>query len=329
MARGEGYDFTPILTHYLFLVTAILSIIGWLTAFIGLAASQSKLKGLSIGTEWFAIFLQLAVILGVFHTLASDSIALHRFQLSVFGAVALVFSVDGANSGIFATGVASAQAMGAGFLILSIVNILWVLYFTSEEDSLMLHLFNSLGTGGLTGPGRRRRGVGRTASVVNTGYSGGYNQSPGPTSYGGGGINMGETQGMGMGMGMGMGGGMGAVPAARSQTSLGMGGGGADVRSLGGGGGGSLVGSGIGGGQDSQLIGGVSTGGAAAGEGGDTYSYRAKALYAYTASPDDPNEISFTKGEILDIMDNSGKWWQAKKADGTTGIAPSNYLQII
>ena len=37
------------------------------------------------------------------------------------------------------------------------------------------------------------------------------------------------------------------------------------------------------------------------------------------ASPDDPNELSFSKGEFLDIVDNSGKWWQAKKADGTTG----------
>lgn len=38
-----------------------------------------------------------------------------------------------------------------------------------------------------------------------------------------------------------------------------------------------------------------------------------------TASPDDPNEISFTKGEILDIVDKQGKWWQAKKGDGTIG----------
>jgi SHO1 osmosensor len=29
-------------------------------------------------------------------------------------------------------------------------------------------------------------------------------------------------------------------------------------------------------------------------------------------SPDDPNEISFSKGEILDIIDENGKWWQAQ-----------------
>jgi len=75
--------------------------------------------------------------------------------------------------------------------------------------------------------------------------------------------------------------------------------------------------------------GGPTTGAMDTNLGPDSYSYKAKALYAYTASPDDPNEISFTKGEVLDIVDKQGKWWQAKKADGTIGIAPSNYLQII
>lgn len=35
---------------------------------------------------------------------------------------------------------------------------------------------------------------------------------------------------------------------------------------------------------------------------------RARALYAYQASADDPNEISFAKGEILEVLDQSGKW---------------------
>jgi len=28
---------------------------------------------------------------------------------------------------------------------------------------------------------------------------------------------------------------------------------------------------------------------------------------------DDPNEISFTKGEVLDIVDKQGKWWQRRR----------------
>lgn len=44
-----------------------------------------------------------------------------------------------------------------------------------------------------------------------------------------------------------------------------------------------------------------------------------KMVYSDTASPDDPTELSFAKGEILDVLDKQGKWWQAKNSDGKAG----------
>ncbi|KAI9282585.1 hypothetical protein BY458DRAFT_467881 [Sporodiniella umbellata] len=53
----------------------------------------------------------------------------------------------------------------------------------------------------------------------------------------------------------------------------------------------------------------------------------ATALHGYQASADDPSELSFEKGDTLEVLDKRGNWWQARKPDGSTGIVPSNYFQ--
>ncbi|KAJ9070531.1 Transmembrane osmosensor, variant 2 [Entomophthora muscae] len=60
-----------------------------------------------------------------------------------------------------------------------------------------------------------------------------------------------------------------------------------------------------------------------------SYPLKACALYTYKANPEDPKELSFYQGEILDVSENRGKWWQARKADMSVGIAPSNYVSFL
>ncbi|KAH9937358.1 uncharacterized protein B0H18DRAFT_1206221 [Fomitopsis serialis] len=329
--RGsEGLDFTPILTHYLFLFTAILAVVGWFLAFIAQAIATADFGHGYVGVLWFAIFLQLFLILGVLHTLASDSIAMHRFQISIFGSIAIVFAVTGVNQGIF-SGHASLDAMAAGWLILAIVDILWVLYFTSEEDSLMLHIFNSLGTGGLTPPSRRRRATARTTSMHTMGAGNGYQAGFGSTPSG---MATGYDTKMASSLGGPIGSGNSFNAGSVEGPPRSIAGTGSINNTPAGGGPGSVGGGDHGVSANSPLMGVGSGGGPpmpgtpGAGEASmdDGILYKAK---AYNASPDDPNEISFTKGEILEVIDKQGKWWQAKKSDGTVGIAPSNYLQVV
>ncbi|OAD77305.1 hypothetical protein PHYBLDRAFT_164216 [Phycomyces blakesleeanus NRRL 1555(-)] len=47
----------------------------------------------------------------------------------------------------------------------------------------------------------------------------------------------------------------------------------------------------------------------------------------HVADPRDPDELSFEKGEKLNIHEQEGNWWKAQKADGSLGMVPSNYNQ--
>lgn len=234
------------------------------------------------------------------YTLASDSIAMNRFQISTFGSIAIVFGVIGVNNTIF-TSQGSLDAVAAGWVITTIVDIVWVLYFTAEEDSLMLHIFNSMGSGGLSGPSRRRGGRARSIHMVNNGYAANYGSGGGIGSHD---IVPYDTK---LGPGIGGGGPIGSTGGAiRSQASFNGGSLGDGNRSMGenrsfnnaplSGGPGSAGGDHATA-PTSPLMGG---GNAGIGSGGamsnpsttiggepqpDTYSYRAKALYACEFQP--------------------------------------------
>ncbi|KAJ6476265.1 kinase-like domain-containing protein [Mycena sanguinolenta] len=43
-------------------------------------------------------------------------------------------------------------------------------------------------------------------------------------------------------------------------------------------------------------------------------------LYDFSAAPDDPNEISFHQGDLVDLLEKQDfEWWQVRKADGSLG----------
>lgn len=63
---------------------------------------------------------------------------------------------------------------------------------------------------------------------------------------------------------------------------------------------------------------------------GSTYLYRGKAIYSYAADPpDDPNELSFKKHEILAVSGLNKSWWMARNEAGEEGMVPKNYIILL
>ncbi|KAJ7796093.1 hypothetical protein B0H14DRAFT_2376740 [Mycena olivaceomarginata] len=340
-------DFSPFRTHYFFLATTIVAALGWLLAFIFQAIATAQFGHRVVGTLWFAILLQAALNVGVVFVVATDSVQMARLQIAVFSGMATLYAVRGTDLGVFSSETAL-RPMGAGYMVLAIIDILWVLYFTSEADSLALHLINRLGTGGLAPPTRRKRSrpvsASTTASKPNYALGGGVG-SP----------DMGMHELKRESLARSVIGSLKRQPSTatlkRSGTALSN----ASQKSL-------LevvppvpirglpgvpsvpppltpsksktAGTEIPDGPRSRashagamLPGIIIVSPPPPASDDDTEEetiLRARALHSYKGSSDDPTELSFQKGEVLEIEDQAGKWWQAKKADGTAGSESSN-----
>ncbi|ORY17239.1 hypothetical protein BCR34DRAFT_474988 [Clohesyomyces aquaticus] len=278
------------------LATISIGVLAWIIAFV--SSIISAIHGGFPNFAWWTLVFMLFCIIGVTVTVASDSERTYHVAIVGFLGAGLVFTTSSVNSLVYSA-VAAFEAAAAGFILLSMIAIVWIFYYGSQPqathrafvDSYALHK-ESHGGSRSSRPMSNNYAARPDATITN---------QP-PQMYTSAQLNGFETSSPVSGY---PGGPVGADARNSSQPRFGGMGNGSNVQT---------PNNGVEEGQP---------------DGSLEYPYRAKAIYSYEANPDDANEISFQKHDILEVSDVSGRWWQAKKPNGETGIAPSNYLILL
>lgn len=239
---------------------------------------------------WWAVVYSLFLIVGVFVVVASDSIQTYHVAVTGYLAGGMVLVTSGVNSLVYSKNGAR-EAAAAGFILLSMVVVVWIFYFGSTPSSTPRAFLDSFALAKESSAMRNQamNGYGGTGRPETS------NSVQPPQMYTSAQLNGFENPSP-------VGGASQATPAPTLPAYAG----------------GALQTTSKPSGTDEEVL------------PPTEYPYQAKAIYSYEANPSDANEISFNKHEILDVSDVSGRWWQARRrGTGETGIAPSNYLILL
>ncbi|TFK26906.1 hypothetical protein FA15DRAFT_654082 [Coprinopsis marcescibilis] len=299
--------------------TLVLASLIWLMALISQAVVTVQTNNLTVRTAWFALILQLLLIILTTTLLLTTYLPPYHIQLSTLSSLVLVFAILTTDANIYQSPLLTAhtaaqRALSAAWLITALINLLWIFYFTSPPQSPIVHAVHSIPP--LTAQKRYSQHVEAGAQSRTSGFFATNPRVPphAPTSPTARQSTLGPSR-VQSGLVMP------AAPPAPGNL--------ADAMSL------SDLGSEAGrrksgwGSMYTDREPGAPPASApqeanppplpTPDETSKVYT-RAEAMFTYNAEASDPNELSFKKGEILVVLDRSGKWWEARRSDGKTGM---------
>ncbi|XP_006462974.1 hypothetical protein AGABI2DRAFT_194016 [Agaricus bisporus var. bisporus H97] len=331
-SRSLGKSFT-------FVASLVLSVVAWFICIVSQSYVTDRVGNDAIGTLWFGIILQLGVIIAIVICFLGESLFQYGITISIFAALATSYGAEGVHRNIFHSPTDAQKAVSAGWIITCIVNVIWILILSCEPTSYVYQVVanngraNSWQSNGIAAPHmdafshKYAEGVPNTLPLQSLGPDGAAGPGAGYRGSGVRGSGGDQESHRRRSAGVwttppqtpGGAGSMREMPPVPEFTPNGHP---MDHHEVGSGTRGS--GSNLDQARPPSSL--PTTTDATPAPQPIT---RAKALFEYNASPTDPSELTFARGEVLEIFDKSGKWWEAMKSNGARGIAPSNYLEII
>ncbi|ODV93183.1 hypothetical protein PACTADRAFT_46341 [Pachysolen tannophilus NRRL Y-2460] len=278
--------------------TLSISSIAWLITFIGAIVSNAEDSFPKF--SWWGLMFQLVLNISLIILYFTETIEYYKQLICGALSIAFVYSTNSSNYLVYSTS-SSKAAAAAGCILLSMINIIWLLYFGGDSNSPTNQWIDSFAlrgnnikvahTSSYDNPDANRKEANQMNGVGNYGVNPfGYNNTNQNAPY-----MASSTQLNGLENG--------EEPANFNDTTVTGDEDHEDHEEE----------------EDEDLE----------SNSVDNYPYTVKALYNYDANPEDINEISFTKGDVLKVKDIKGRWWEAKKESGDVGILPSNYVEII
>lgn len=283
------------------IATVSFGVIAWIVAIAGAAASS---QGSFPRFTWWGLVYQIVLVIMIFVLYVYNTIELYKFTLVGFLSVAFLYTTNSTNNLIYNSDSSGNLCSAAGCILLSMLNILWILYFGGHPESPTNQFIDSFSVrnngfhGSLPAGEYKEEEFAVPRSTSNNNYPNNSNTDDRHSQN----TNTKSAYMLSL-----------QLNGLENFSNL------------------NVHGTNAPGSVRNSTRNTVynQTDANAFGMPAGVFRYKAQALYSYDANPEDINEISFVKDEILEVDDIDGKWWQARRSNGQVGICPSNYVKLL